>query len=159
MEISQILSELNAELSTNAATLKMTDIIRTNNSLTEDFVGKVQSVGFVELNLPATSEQKITIGTKNIVRAVGENLLSYSVKFETGETIAVNTLLRSNKSKIGPKPAKSYSPAELLGLVGKTLTLTSVQKDPSTARMNNVVRNGVSVREENIGKAYIFTIA
>lgn len=159
MEIKEILSQLNSKLVSNIATLKMTDLVRQNNQLTEAFVGKVTEVGFIETTLPLTNEQKIKIGDIEIVRAVGDTALSYSIAFESGESIAISTLLRSNKSKIGNKAAKAHTPEELLSLVGKTLTLQSVTQDPSTLRKNRIVENGVTVERDNIGKAYVFTVA
>lgn len=160
MQIAEELVKLNTALKANIATVDLNAIVNTGSGLTEDYEGEVSAFGYIETGFKLTNDQIIRDdkGAELLKVPTGSNAISLALSFKDGQTIALTTLRRSNKSRIGSKSAKAMTGVDFEALIGKSIKLDSVTKDASTAVMTNVQRNGESVREERVYKAYSFSV-
>lgn len=164
MNIQETLAKAN-EIVKDPKAIVLSNLIRVNSQITELFQGKVKSFGFIETSLPLSNDQQIRDNSGNVVLVhpklkddgTPNNALSLSLTFESGETIAVSTLMRSYKSTLGAKPFKSFTGEDYAALVGKTIRCDSVAPDKSTEQMRSVTVGAETIREPRASKAYVFT--
>lgn len=156
------LAELNSAFTPEKiASVDLKAIVNIGSQLTEDYVGKVKAFGYMETTMILTNDQIIRDSNGNELHKVekGGKALSLALQFEDGANIALTTLLRSNKSRIGTASTKAMAAPAFLDLVGKTLKLTSVEKDASTATTQSFTNaEGKSDTRERVHKAYIFSV-
>lgn len=159
MEVTQ-LAALNASLTQNAATVDMNKISPIGGGLTDGFEGEVAAVGYVSTEIKLTNDQKINIAGVETVIPKGENAISLAISFKDGSSVALSALRRSAKSSVGGKAFRAFAYPEIQAFVGKTLKVTNVMLDQSTAR-NRVVTNadGTTRDVPNVGKAYTLAIS